>query len=740
MKRIKILSFILCLSMFSALIPAFGAQAASLLTLKYSGGGSVSQWSVQEATVGAPACADIDKDGKKELVFTALDIFCLDGATGKTKWSVPSGCDRKNASGSAFGRASNAPVIADIDKDGQLDIVTFQTNYAKGQTCIGVYDKNGYFKKGFPKYTEKPVYAAVVSDLDKDGKMEICVGMGTGSTAKNAVCVYNCTGGVRSGWPVKYGFGLYSDSMTTADINGDGVKEIIFLYDEERPVILNADGSEYYVTDGKFNGLAYSAVPVAEDIAFEERLYNYARNNGGRVSAQSLEVLGNDRQFTYVISGTYGGVVADDLDGDGKTEIAFSSMVVDGMGVYHNMTTGGNSYEGITKYFTAFILETNRERYKNEEKGYDWTAFPRDTGKVISMDNPNQEFPDCSPVVADLQGDGEKEIIFTSTDGLVHCFSLDGKEKNNWPLNLNSPGKYTSYAAKPTVADLNKDGVMEVIVATYTQRNQKTQRGCLYILDWTGKVQGQVTLPCMWGSDKDVYYANGCVARPCVADIDNDGKLEIALTTKNCGVVAYEVNTSLLKYTIPRPSKFIDIPYNKWYTDATLWCYEKGIISGTSGNTFSPDGKLTRAMFITILSRVEGINPADYPYTGQFTDVADGTWYTNAVEWAYKESVTSGTGENIFSPNANVTREQLATFFFNYSKLKNPSGDFSGANLSKFTDASSVSLWALESVQWAVAKGLISGTSPTTLSPKDYATRAQAALIFKNYIENYLSA
>lgn len=180
---------------------------------------------------------------------------------------------------------------------------------------------------------------------------------------------------------------------------------------------------------------------------------------------------------------------------------------------------------------------------------------------------------------------------------------------------------------------------------------------------------------------------------------------------------------------------FIDVPDDAWFTNGALYCYAHGYMSGTSANTFSPNMNFSRAMFVTVLAKIDGADLSSYTDT-HFDDVPSGNWYSKAVKWAYQNSYASGTGNGKFSPDAAVTRETLAQFFYNYSSKKGY--DVSNlADLGSFGDASSVAGWALNGVKWAVANGLISGTSASTLSPKATASRAQVALIVMNYVEKF---
>ena len=186
--------------------------------------------------------------------------------------------------------------------------------------------------------------------------------------------------------------------------------------------------------------------------------------------------------------------------------------------------------------------------------------------------------------------------------------------------------------------------------------------------------------------------------------------------------------------TVSADTGYIDVPEGKWYTEAVVYCSENGFMSGVGDGKFNPDGDFTRAMFVTVLAKIDGINTAVY-LGSNFKDVPEGKWFSTAVEWAYQNGYASGTGSGYFGPNNPVTRETLAQFFYTYS-LKQGFDVSATADLSVYQDQKNVSSWARTALSWAVASGLISGSSPDTLNPKGKATRAQVALIVMNYINN----
>lgn len=214
-------------------------------------------------------------------------------------------------------------------------------------------------------------------------------------------------------------------------------------------------------------------------------------------------------------------------------------------------------------------------------------------------------------------------------------------------------------------------------------------------------------------------------------------KASIASGAELIGVERISSGVIKVTGTLTPRLPFTDVPEKSWYTDAVGLCYSWGLMSGTSSTTFSPAMKLTRAMFVTILSKLDGANT--FSYVGNsFTDVREGEWYSKPIEWAYRNGYASGIGNGKFGPNDHVTREQLAQFFYNYSKIKTYGAE-NLADLSKYTDVSRVSDWALTAVRWAVGNGLISGTSATALSPKATASRAEVAVIILKYLKNIVA-
>ena len=175
---------------------------------------------------------------------------------------------------------------------------------------------------------------------------------------------------------------------------------------------------------------------------------------------------------------------------------------------------------------------------------------------------------------------------------------------------------------------------------------------------------------------------------------------------------------------------FGDVNTGDWFYDVVKYAYDNGLMTGTSATTFEPNTTTTRGMIVAILNRLEG-NPT--AADAGFADVNSGDWYADAVNWAASVGIVNGYSDTQFGPNDPITREQMAAILYNYAEYKGY--DVSArADISSYDDAANVSDWAIESVQWANAMGLVNGMTDTTLDPQGNATRAQIAAILSRYL------
>ena len=183
----------------------------------------------------------------------------------------------------------------------------------------------------------------------------------------------------------------------------------------------------------------------------------------------------------------------------------------------------------------------------------------------------------------------------------------------------------------------------------------------------------------------------------------------------------------------PSGMPFVDVVKGAWYYPAVEYVYNNNLMNGTNGGmTFEPNVDLNRAMMAAVLYNMEG-QPACNK-RGLFSDVADGRWYTNAINWAASNNIVSGMPDGSYAPNQVLTREQMASILYRYAEYKGIDVN-TRVDLSKFTDGATTSSWAQGVVQWAVAEKLINGNG-NELQPKGTASRAQVATVLMNFCEN----
>ena len=175
-----------------------------------------------------------------------------------------------------------------------------------------------------------------------------------------------------------------------------------------------------------------------------------------------------------------------------------------------------------------------------------------------------------------------------------------------------------------------------------------------------------------------------------------------------------------------KPLPFADVAGNTWYTQAVRYVYDHGLMAGTSATAFSPDATTSRSMIATILWNMAGRPVVDYAM--DFSDVAQGQWYSEAIRWAASEGIVSGYGDT-FGINDPITREQFALMLWNYAGKPAPSG-----TLPAYPDQDKVSSWAVPAMTWCVEQGILSNLDGM-LSPQGNATRAQAAVMLMQFAQ-----
>ena len=184
-------------------------------------------------------------------------------------------------------------------------------------------------------------------------------------------------------------------------------------------------------------------------------------------------------------------------------------------------------------------------------------------------------------------------------------------------------------------------------------------------------------------------------------------------------------------YKNPAPV-FTDIT-GHWAADNIIFVASRGLLAGTGNNQFSPDTGMTRGMFVTALGRLAGIDPESYK-TGKFTDVKANAYYAPYVNWAAEKGIVSGTSATTFSPDTNITREQMAVIMANYAKKMGYDLPVAHEAVT-FADNAQISSWAAKEVKAMQQAGIMAGKGGNRFDPKGTATRAEVATVLRRFVE-----
>ncbi|MFC1997835.1 FG-GAP-like repeat-containing protein [Chloroflexota bacterium] len=460
-------------------------------TLKWEHGGCYSSW-CDTGWYASPAVADLDGDGSMEVIAGSYTLFILNGENGETLDSINTPGDR----------IWPGVVVADLDGDGDNEIVI-----AQGGGYLYVFD-HSLNVLWWKQPASRELRGLSVFDLDADGTLEIIV---TGAVlSKVNTWVYEHNGSLRSGWPQLnsdsgYAYGVFNDNASIGDIDHDGIGEIVVPSDVHYICAYEPDG-KHILAHAMYGGKYWGQVGVWEDPAPE--LLGWGKCDG-------------TRSESYRTNFAHGPASIADMNGDGLVEVVAT----------------GNVYEcpgGTGEYNGVYVFNADRSRFN--ASGYDWRNPPTDTGAPLSESYNVIESAQPNPVLADLDGNGELEILYASYDGRVHAFWLDKTEHHNWPYDVYNGGVYYRFASEPTIADLDNDGFAEVIFASWVQKGSD-QTGKLHILDYQGDPIHEINLPNTFGSPD----WNGALAAPTLANIDADPDLEVVLNTAHSGFVAYDL-------------------------------------------------------------------------------------------------------------------------------------------------------------------------------------------------------
>ena len=323
----------------------------------------------------------------------------------------------------------------------------------------------------------------------------------------------------------------------------------------------------------------------------------------------------------------------------------------------------------------------------------------------------------------------DKEV-FETLAGKDVTLVIDLGDGLSWTVNGSDIPEDADFTDIDMGVTMNSDGIPVNVINTITGEVGTVQM----TLAHDGAFGFTMTLSAPLGEENAGYWANlyhydeeaEKLNFEAAAEIDEDGNVKIPFSHASQYAIVIDTNSHA---TVDVSDLFSDIAPDAWYKDAIQYAYDNGLMTGVSATEFAPEATTTRAMIVSILARLEGVESAQ---AAGFADVDD-EWYATAVNWAANVGVVNGYEDNTFQPNTAITREQLAAILMNYAAYKGY--DVSArADLSHYSDADSISSWANDVLLWAVAEGLLTGVTDDTIAPQAHATRAQVAAILQRFL------
>ena len=390
------------------------------------------------------------------------------------------------------------------------------------------------------------------------------------------------------------------------------------------------------------------------------------------------------------------------------------------VGTYSDTITVSDTNNNVTSSITASFTVKSRPTYNPP-------TVSEETTDAIADAQPGET------VTVDLSSGSTKldKEVFETLAGKDVTLVVDLGDDVSWTVKGSDIPEDADFTDIDMGVTMNSDGIPVDVVNAITG-----ERGSVQItLAHDGAFGFTMTLTAPLGAENAGLWANlyhfdedaGTMTFETAAPIGSDGSVSLSLShASQYAIVIDDHNHGIV--TLP----FTDVSADDWFYDPVCYVYSQGLMTGTSATTFEPNTSLSRAMLVAVLHRLEGSPQAS---ASDFIDVSDGDWYAQAVNWAASVGVVNGFDDGSFQPNTAITREQMAAILRNFAAYKGM--DVTAADdLANYSDASSVSDWAKESIQWAVGSGLLGGYEDGTLRPQGTTTRAEVASVLQRALGN----
>lgn len=400
------------------------------------------------------------------------------------------------------------------------------------------------------------------------------------------------------------------------------------------------------------------------------------------------------------------------LTRSGSLPVTSSVMLENDRATTASISLQNNSLcENTTGYLIAALLDDSGDLLETQNLGSLSLAREEVQQRTVSFSKLGTRvvLRYAEPVSNDSSNANVLNITIDGTALSIDSFDADRQAK----MTNVAPGQYLLIV---TPEDVN---------ATVTVNYRRTSNGMFSLTAGYGDAVFSIK----------ITSADGTVTNTYVLTMEAMPKAQEPATPTPVGPSVPSVEEPETPDTPENP--FEDVFETDWFYEDVLYAYENALMNGTGNNLFSPNGTTTRGMLVTILHRLAG-TPAPSG-SNPFTDVLAGSYCESAVVWASENGIVNGYGNGSFGPNDPITREQMATILYRFAAYQGTDvSDGADTNILSFDDAFEVSEYAMPAMQWACGTGLINGTSDTTLSPRDSASRAQTAAILHRFREKYL--